>query len=167
MGTDDLRSLYWPGSFRALYQQLQAADAAAEPRLRELLAARADWLLGGLPKFQPPSEGARRDARDAFKAGKLVLAGGGDKGGDKGGGAQRVTLDARLKDAALQLSAILVRANRPRGLGTRARRAAPRGAWGGARVRSAQGRRMARQRRRSVPPAAQTAAAASPGPHTA
>ncbi|GBF97595.1 hypothetical protein Rsub_10731 [Raphidocelis subcapitata] len=108
MGTDDLRSLYWPGAFRGLYQQLQAADAATETRLRELLAARADWLLGGLPKFRPPGDDARSAARDAFKAGKLVLssAAGGGGGGEKGGG-QRVTLDAKLEDATLQLSAIL------------------------------------------------------------
>lgn len=98
----DLRSLYWPGPFRALYQQLQGANAASAQRLHELLAAREDWLLSGLPKFQGPSGASRAAARDAFKAGKLVLGGGGDKGG------QRVTLDARLEEAALAMSGVLV-----------------------------------------------------------
>jgi hypothetical protein len=102
----DLRQLYWPGPFRGVYQQLQAANAASEPRLRELLAGRQDWLLLGLAKFQAPSDASRRAAQDAFKAGKLVLSAA--PAGEKGGG-QRVTVEPRLEQAALELSAILVR----------------------------------------------------------
>ncbi|KIY92301.1 hypothetical protein MNEG_15662 [Monoraphidium neglectum] len=100
----DLRQLYWPGPFRGVYQQLQAANAASEPRLRELLAGRQDWLLLGLAKFQAPSDASRRAAQDAFKAGKLVLSAA--PAGEKGGG-QRVTVEPRLEQAALELSAIL------------------------------------------------------------
>lgn len=101
----DLRHLYWPGPFRGLYQQLQAANAASEPQLRELLSSRQEWLLLGLSKFQPPREASRKTAQEAFKAGKLVLVA--PPPGKKGGG-QRVTLDARMEQAALELSAILV-----------------------------------------------------------
>ena len=112
MSGTDLRGLYWPGPFRGLYQALQAASgAAAAPRLRELLSARQEWLLGGLGKFKPPSAASRRAAEDAFKAGKLVLgaasaAGAGAASGG-GSGGQRVTLDARMEQAALALSGVL------------------------------------------------------------
>jgi hypothetical protein len=103
----ELRQLYWPGPFRGLYQALQAANAASAPRVRELLSARQDWLLLGLAKFQPPSDAARAAAKDGFKAGKLVLSAAG--AGEKGGG-QRITLDARMETATLEMSAVLVRA---------------------------------------------------------
>lgn len=116
----DTRAKYWPGGWRALYQQLQAASAAGAPRLRELLDARAPWLLAGPCKFERPSAAARKEAQDAFKAGKLVLgAPSGDKaGGAAGGGAgggQRMTLEPRMEHAALGLSTILVRPRRPHG----------------------------------------------------
>jgi hypothetical protein len=100
----DLRALYWPGAFRGLYQQLQAANAASAARVSELLAARQDWLLHGPARFGAPSDTSRRAARDALKAGKLVLSAPGD-----GKGGQRVTLDGRLEQATLEMSAILVR----------------------------------------------------------
>jgi hypothetical protein len=118
----DVRQLYWPGPFRGLYQQLQAASPATEPRLRELLASRQEWLLAGTARWRPPSDASRAAAADAFKAGKLVLgpppaaaaAADGGAAQDKAppaaaAAAQRVKVDPRLEQAALEMSAVLVR----------------------------------------------------------
>jgi hypothetical protein len=140
----DLRALYWPGAWRALYQQLQAATPASEARLRELLGAREEWLLAGPARFQPPNDASRKTARDALKAGKLVLAAGGE---GKGGG-QRVTLDGRLEQASLEMSAILVGPG-PGPHRTAARRPRSSRCRGGAR-----GRAPGRGRAAASPPAA-------------
>eukprot|EP00878_Enallax_costatus_P024102 GHUV01025695.1.p1 GENE.GHUV01025695.1~~GHUV01025695.1.p1 ORF type:complete len:218 (+),score=54.30 GHUV01025695.1:270-923(+) len=91
----DASGLYWL-SFKAVYQQLQAANRSTIDGLSEQLNLNFEWLLDGLSKFQKPNT----SSRDTLNAGKSLRA-------SSWGAKRGVAVDKHLVDATVELSQLL------------------------------------------------------------
>eukprot|EP00878_Enallax_costatus_P033557 GHUV01037069.1.p2 GENE.GHUV01037069.1~~GHUV01037069.1.p2 ORF type:complete len:100 (-),score=14.45 GHUV01037069.1:128-427(-) len=98
----DASGLYWL-SFKAVYQQLQAANRSTIDGLSEQLNLNFEWLLDGLSKFQKPNT----SSRDTLNAGKSLRA-------SSWGAKRGVAVDKHLVDATVELSQLLVSLTRCR-----------------------------------------------------
>lgn len=92
----DTSELYWL-PFKAVYQQLQAANRSTLSVLGEQLNLNFQWLLDGLNKFQTPNE----KSLSALKAGKSLKA---SAWGPKRG----IAVDKHLVSATVELGQLLV-----------------------------------------------------------
>lgn len=90
----DANKLWWT-PFHSTYKQLQGLSDASREAVGKLLASQQDWLLANVAGFQRPSADARKQVAEQAS---ITIQG------------KKLNVDPKLRDAAFQVSKLLVRA---------------------------------------------------------